>query len=167
MPATTTVELSDEIRAALKDEARFLAATTGGEIEHVDRVADRGEAASEVLKAQAVRLQLAIELWESVETGRLGLMARVQYLDDMVRLVETAREGELRELDTDRDYLREVIIRGPHPRDGMSREENIAYYRGQIEQIKARIRGQEAFLALAAADKERTAWFVAEEAAER
>lgn len=159
-------ELTDEIRAALEDEGQFLAANIGDELEHVENAVKRGEVASEVLKAQIPRIQLAIQFWECVESGRLGTIARAFYLDDMARVVESAREGELRELETDRDYLQEVIIRGPDPRDTESREENIAYWQRQIEQIKARVRGQGAFLELAAAEKERVARFVAEEASE-
>lgn len=161
MPTTTDVELSDEVVAALEDEARFLAVSIADEAEHVEKHFARGESASEILKAQVPRLQVAIQLWECVETGRMGVIFLAGYLDDVVRLVQVALEGELRELETDRDYLREVIIRGPHPLDTESREENIAYYRAQIEKIKARIRGQRAFLALAAAEKERAAEAIA------
>jgi hypothetical protein len=164
--STTNLELTAEIRAALEDEARFLAVSIGDEAEHVENAVARGEFASEILKAQIPRLQLAVQMWECVESGRLDVIARAFYLDQMVRLVESAREGELRELETDRDYLQEVIIRGPHPQDTESREENIVYYRAKIEQSKARARGQEAFLELAAAEKERVGRFVAEQAAE-
>jgi hypothetical protein len=158
--------LSDEVRAALEDEARFLAVSIADETEHVENAVKRGEVASEILKAQLPRLQLAIQMWECVETGRLDVIARAFYLDEMVRLVEVGLDGELRELATTRDQLQEVIIRGPDPRDPESREENIAYCHRQIERAATLIRGQRAFLALAAAEKERVARFVAEEAAE-